>query len=182
MRFGVVPVERQQKVCTQRILGRTIACASRHTRNTFALATELGRVIIVGSVNGSVGYPGLSLYCATKFGLEGFADCLRCELAKFGVKVVLLRPGDYSRLTNIMAAHESHARAMWDAMSDDNRRLYGDYFNAYHKGVLESFGLTSARSFHASTLLADFDDALLVSVAHSAHFVRSLYPLSALPG
>ena len=47
----------------------------------------------MGSINGICGYPGLSIYCASKFGLEGFSQVLRHEVAKFGIKVVLLRPG-----------------------------------------------------------------------------------------
>ena len=33
----------------------------------------------VGSVFGAIGYPGQSLYCASKFGLRGFTEALRRE-------------------------------------------------------------------------------------------------------
>ena len=44
-----------------------------------------GRVVNVSSVAGLYGYPGLSVYCATKHALEGFSNVLQQELGKFGV-------------------------------------------------------------------------------------------------
>lgn len=54
------------------------------------------------SINGRFSYPGLTVYCATKFGLEGFSDALRYELSKHNVNVVIIEPGDFSKVTNIM--------------------------------------------------------------------------------
>ncbi len=53
----------------------------------------LGRVINVSSVAGLYGYPGLSVYCATKHAVEGASAVLREELAKFNVSVVTVQPG-----------------------------------------------------------------------------------------
>jgi len=41
---------------------------------------EEARIINIGSTFGSIGYPGFSGYCATKFGLRGFTEALRREL------------------------------------------------------------------------------------------------------
>lgn len=55
---------------------------------------SLGRaqVLFVGSVLGRIGLPGFSVYSASKFGLRGFAEALRRELADSGVRVQYLGP------------------------------------------------------------------------------------------
>ncbi|MGE0430123.1 SDR family oxidoreductase [Hydrogenophaga sp.] len=50
------------------------------------------QVICVGSVLGAMGLPGFSVYCASKFGLRGFAQALRRELADTRVLVQYLGP------------------------------------------------------------------------------------------
>lgn len=50
------------------------------------------QVICVGSVLGAMGLPGFSVYCASKFGLRGFAQALRRELADTAVRVQYLGP------------------------------------------------------------------------------------------
>jgi short-subunit dehydrogenase len=50
------------------------------------------QVLCVGSVLGAIGLPGFSVYSASKFGLRGFAQALRRELAGTPVKVQYLGP------------------------------------------------------------------------------------------
>lgn len=50
------------------------------------------RVLNVGSTFGSIGYPGYSTYCASKFGLRGFTESLRRELADTDVSVSYIAP------------------------------------------------------------------------------------------
>lgn len=59
-------------------------------RSAVVLARELaprmrqrgrGSLLFVGSTFGSIGFPGYSAYCASKFGLRGFVEALRRELA-----------------------------------------------------------------------------------------------------
>jgi short-subunit dehydrogenase len=50
-------------------------------------------IVNVGSVLGRRGVPGYGDYCASKFGLSGFSESLRAELAGFGVHVLLVSPG-----------------------------------------------------------------------------------------
>lgn len=52
-----------------------------------------GRIIAVSSGAGHMGVPGLSLYCASKWGVEGFFESLAGEVAAFGVGVTLVQPG-----------------------------------------------------------------------------------------
>ena len=61
----------------------------------------LGRVVIVTSVRGLLSFPANSAYQVTKHGLETMADSLRLEMLKFGVKVSVVEPANYSMATGI---------------------------------------------------------------------------------
>ena len=50
-------------------------------------------MIQVSSGAGQAAFPGLSLYCATKWGIEGFFDSLAQEVAAFGIQTTLVEPG-----------------------------------------------------------------------------------------
>lgn len=50
------------------------------------------QVICIGSALGRLGLPGYSAYCASKFGLRGFAEALRRELGDSPVRVQYLGP------------------------------------------------------------------------------------------
>ncbi len=52
-----------------------------------------GTIINTSSAVGKVYTPYLGWYHATKHALEGWSDCLRLELAPFGINVVVLEPG-----------------------------------------------------------------------------------------
>ena len=49
-------------------------------------------VLNLGSTFGSIGYPGFSAYCASKFALRGFSEALRRELADTGIRVLYVAP------------------------------------------------------------------------------------------
>lgn len=54
-----------------------------------------GLIINISSITGLMGYPFQSIYAATKFAIEGMSETLRMELKSFGIKVVLINPGDF---------------------------------------------------------------------------------------
>lgn len=56
------------------------------------LGQKEAAVVNIGSAFGSIGYPGFSVYCASKFGLRGFSEALRRELADTGVRVLHVAP------------------------------------------------------------------------------------------
>lgn len=60
-----------------------------------------GAIINIGSVAGRIGLPTSAVYCAAKFGLDGFTQSLRAEVHGRGIAVSLLNPGfvatDFSR-------------------------------------------------------------------------------------
>ncbi|MGI9394794.1 MAG: SDR family NAD(P)-dependent oxidoreductase [Boseongicola sp.] len=52
-----------------------------------------GRIVNCSSVLGLVSTPYRGAYCATKFALEAWADALRMELVRSGIRVSLIEPG-----------------------------------------------------------------------------------------
>ncbi|MEZ5539034.1 MAG: SDR family oxidoreductase [Pseudomonadales bacterium] len=50
------------------------------------------RILNIGSTFGSIGYPGYTAYCASKFGLRGFSEALRRELAQSDIRVLYFAP------------------------------------------------------------------------------------------
>ena len=57
------------------------------------VARRQGRIVMISSVAGKVGVPMRTAYCAAKFGLIGYADALRAELAEAGLTVHVIAPG-----------------------------------------------------------------------------------------
>lgn len=88
-RFDASPPDRMSKILNTNLLAPMVL--------TQALLPHLrslprAQVICVGSVLGAMGLPGFSVYCASKFGLRGFAQALRRELADTSVRVQYLGP------------------------------------------------------------------------------------------
>lgn len=52
-----------------------------------------GHIISISSTAGLVGYEYCSAYSASKFGLEGWMDCLAAEVAPFGIYTTVVEPG-----------------------------------------------------------------------------------------
>ncbi|KFV88566.1 hypothetical protein N308_11763, partial [Struthio camelus australis] len=54
-----------------------------------------GRVVNVASMLGRMVSPSRSCYCVSKFGVEAFSDCLRQEMYRWGVRVILIEPSNF---------------------------------------------------------------------------------------
>ncbi len=54
-----------------------------------------GHILMVSSVSGRIGFPGVGSYAASKFALEGWSETLRLELKPRGIHVVLIEPGSF---------------------------------------------------------------------------------------
>ncbi|MCR5038759.1 MAG: SDR family oxidoreductase [Bacteroidales bacterium] len=55
-----------------------------------------GKIIALSSIGGLMGLPFQGFYSASKFAIEGYCEALRLEVKSLGIKVVVLRPGDFS--------------------------------------------------------------------------------------
>ena len=58
-------------------------------------AAKRGHIVNFSSVAGIIGIPGVSLYCASKFAVEGLSESLAGELGSFGIRVTLVEPGSF---------------------------------------------------------------------------------------
>jgi NAD(P)-dependent dehydrogenase (short-subunit alcohol dehydrogenase family) len=58
-------------------------------------AQGVGRILLVSSEAAFMGQPANSIYCASKWALEGWAESLAYDLEPFGIKVILIEPGPY---------------------------------------------------------------------------------------
>ena len=87
--------------------------------------SERAHLFNIGSVAGREPFEGSSAYCTSKYGLRGFGDVLRLELAELGIRVSTVYPGatdttifddtplELDRAT--MNQPEDVAAVVWDA-------------------------------------------------------------------
>ncbi len=54
-----------------------------------------GHILQISSIAGFASTPGLGLYNASKFALEGFSEALALEVAPLGLRVTLVEPGPF---------------------------------------------------------------------------------------
>ena len=95
------------------------------------------QVVNIGSAYGSIGHPGYAAYCAAKFGLRGFSEALRRELADTDIDVLYVAPratdtamnGDDARALNAALGNKEDSPA-WvaerivNAMRRGRKRTY----------------------------------------------------------
>lgn len=88
-----------------------------------------GHVINIASVGGLIGFDGASVYCATKYAVEGLSASLAIELEKFGIDVTAVEPGFFR--TDFLDA----SSVRYAAASIDDYAAHGtvaDAYGAYH--------------------------------------------------
>ncbi|XP_046560898.1 D-beta-hydroxybutyrate dehydrogenase, mitochondrial-like [Haliotis rubra] len=96
-----------------------------------------GRVINVTSVRGLIACQGHTAYVMSKFAAEGFTDCLRLEMRRFGVKVILIEPGGYGLSTGLFSVENVKQQKvvyqkLLDSVDDEIRTAYGQqYLDTY---------------------------------------------------
>ncbi len=94
-------------------------------------------IVNVGSTFGSIGYPGFAVYCASKFGLRGYTEALRRELAATSLRVFYIAPRATAtdmneavvrdmnaELGNAMDAPELVAAQIVKAISRERKKLF----------------------------------------------------------
>lgn len=68
-----------------------------------------GLIVNISSIGGGIGLPFQAMYSASKFALEGMSEALRIEVRPYGIRVVLVEPGDmrtgFTANRRMVAAH-----------------------------------------------------------------------------
>jgi NAD(P)-dependent dehydrogenase (short-subunit alcohol dehydrogenase family) len=109
---------------------QVVRCALPHLR-----AQQQARIIQISTFGGQAALPGGSLYHASKWGIEGFAEALMAELAPFNIGVTIIEPGGArtrfrhggAQLAPAMSAYEgTPAGAVRGMLADDSRPSPGD--------------------------------------------------------
>ena len=90
--FGLL--EQHDESAIAELIELNVTATLQLTHRLLPLLRQQGRALVVnlGSTFGSIGYPGFTAYCASKFALRGFSAALRRELADTLVKVLYFAP------------------------------------------------------------------------------------------
>lgn len=51
-----------------------------------------GHILLMTAVTGHLGTPGLSMYCASQWAIEGYCDSLAYEIAPFNIRMTIVQP------------------------------------------------------------------------------------------
>jgi NAD(P)-dependent dehydrogenase (short-subunit alcohol dehydrogenase family) len=84
-----------------------------------------GHIVQVSSIGGVTAFPEVSLYHASKWGLEAFSQSLAQEVADFGIKVTLVEPQGFS--TDWSGPSGVHAEPMdaYEPMREGRKKQLG---------------------------------------------------------
>jgi NAD(P)-dependent dehydrogenase (short-subunit alcohol dehydrogenase family) len=108
-------------------------------------ANRAGTIVNISSGAGVFALPMISLYCASKFALEGFSEALSYELGSLGIAVKIVEPGGVTRTG-------FGERSAAEAGSSADLPDYGPFL----KGAMEVFaGLRASRADATSEEVAE---------------------------
>ena len=88
-----------------------------------------GHVVTISSTAGIVGQEFCAAYAASKFGLEGWMESLRLDVAPFGIRTTIVEPGFFR--TELLV---EGASTIWPELSIDD---YAERTHADHRGLEE---------------------------------------------
>ncbi|KAI9658078.1 MAG: hypothetical protein M1821_002738 [Bathelium mastoideum] len=55
-------------------------------------ARKQGHILLLTAITGHLGTPGLGMYCASQWAIEGYCDSLAYEIAPFNIKMTIVQP------------------------------------------------------------------------------------------
>jgi len=93
--FDVIPFDEMRHKAWSKIIDVNLTGAYYVTQESLGALEEGERPVVINVASGAAkrGFPGNTAYCASKYGLKGFGDALRLDLAKKGIRVVTVYPG-----------------------------------------------------------------------------------------
>ena len=134
-----------------------------------------GKIICFSSIGGLMGLPFQGLYSASKFAIEGYCEALRLETKAFGIKVVVIEPGDFA--TNFTArrksvadpeayeVYQTYAKSLASIEHDENTGLKPEYLA---KKIAK---IVNARNPRYSYIISTLEQRLSV-------FLKAILPAS----
>lgn len=104
-------------------------------------ARREGHIINISSVGGLVGQPFNEIYCATKFGVEGYTEALSSYVQpKFNVKFSVIEPG------GIQSEFTNNVMAQLDSTGGIQSDEYKPILNTYLNGLKKNYGPGSSQT------------------------------------
>ncbi len=108
-----------------------------------------GHIVNISSVAGWIGAPGMASYCAAKFGLRGYSECLSADVAEFSIKVSAVYP--YFSRTPILDSERfgyEERMAIPDEMVTDPADVVAAIIKGVKRNRLHIFPDKMARRIH----------------------------------
>ncbi|KAJ9589699.1 hypothetical protein L9F63_017105, partial [Diploptera punctata] len=99
-----------------------------------------GRIVNMSSGMGRRCAPGRASYCITKYGVEALSDCLRFEMRRWDVNVVIVEPGNFVNATGVFTPDSIRrdAAALWGKIPEDIQQTYTkEFFDGYVENMIK---------------------------------------------
>jgi short-subunit dehydrogenase len=95
------------------------------------------RVINLSSISGFITFSTSSAYSTSKYALESFSDCLRREMAPWGLRVSIIEPG--AMRTTFFKEQGSFSKKLWNELPSDIQQRWGeDFSNKVIKQIVDN--------------------------------------------
>jgi NAD(P)-dependent dehydrogenase (short-subunit alcohol dehydrogenase family) len=121
-----------------------------------------GHIVQVSSIGGVAAFPGVGIYNASKWALEGFTEALAQEVAEFGIKTTLIEPSGFATDWAGSSASRSQPNPLYQPLRDSMANWSGPFPTA-QDSVEAVFQAIDAAEPPARLLLASFGYDLVLA-------------------
>lgn len=145
-RLDLVPGARWEQLMQLDLLAPMRLCSAFAPR---MIERRHGHIVNISSLAGWIGAPGLSAYCAAKFGLRGFGEALAADLQEHNVRVTTVYPC-FSR-TPILESEQfgfAERRKVPEALISEPADVVAAILNGVQRDRAEVFPDRHARRIH----------------------------------
>ncbi len=155
--FLMGSVEEFDEASWDRIINVNLKSAFLVTQALIGMLKESqGQVVFINSVGGKFGQANCAGYCASKFGLQGLADCLRLELRPFKVRVTSIFPNNMNSAGETISNSDPKRFQLLETA--DVARLIGDVADAPPYAQIPEIQVYPLATEVAKTERKDFKD------------------------
>lgn len=129
-----------------------------------------GHIIILTSIGGHIGTPGMPMYAAATWALEGYCDSLAYEIAPFNIKLTIVQPNkEIAVLSNkIIFAPQLPQYESQNNPAPNMREMLVSVLNANPSTRIEEEEEVSGKPIHRfPNLTNDAKDKLVMETVHA---------------